>query len=55
MNPITFPLKPDMAGAGVVDLQDVLRLLLEKGVQRFQGRDWGQSCIRVLRPRSPPP
>ena len=32
MNKVTFPLKPQMRGQNVADLQDALRLLLERGV-----------------------
>jgi hypothetical protein len=32
MNKITFPLKPDMKGSTVADLQDALQLLLDRGV-----------------------
>src|ERR1041385_7324774 len=31
MNKIVFPLKPDMQGSGVADLQHALLLLLERG------------------------
>ena len=32
MNKIVFPLKPDMQGPKVADLQDAMLLLLERGV-----------------------
>jgi len=48
MNRITFPLKARMAGADVANLQDALRLLLERGVVLADDADARQELSAAL-------
>ncbi|MEV8504295.1 hypothetical protein AB0368_05605 [Actinoplanes sp. NPDC051475] len=43
MNPITFDLLPGMSGPDVVNLQDGLRLMLERAGSACRARSWSSS------------
>jgi hypothetical protein len=53
MNRIIFPLKPDMQGEAVTDLQDGLRLLLDKGFFQLSDAERGafEEGLRTERAR----
>lgn len=50
MNPITFPLKRQMRGPQVADLQDALLFLLERGLLLANNEAARRELLTALRP-----
>ena len=53
MNKITFPLKPNMRGPAVADLQDALRLLLDRGALLAAAAARQELAAAIQREREP--
>ncbi|MCL6542209.1 MAG: hypothetical protein K6T87_16760 [Roseiflexus sp.] len=55
MNKITFPLKRQMQGPKVADLQDALKLLLDRGLILGQDEGVRRNLLAALQPERDKP